>query len=594
MDAQQGEAAESFSHHTGLKGGVRSFVYGYRYREQIMAPLKEVSVGASISYRTAGQCKEMRPVVQVSLGCHSRGFACPHPDPKDIETTVAGMVKRAASRPPVASDELVAQLRLFVRKWLKENLIPLSPEADLSFSTWLDQTNYPDWRKCELRKVWEDAEGRLKPADLKCNSFPKDEVYPEYKHARTINSRSDVFKCYVGPIFHAIEQTVYEEPSFIKHVPVKDRPQYIMERLYREGAKYYATDYTAFESLFVPELMRACEFELYAYMTADVPQGQEFIDICNRVLAGENTCRFRDAVMKLRGTRMSGEMCTSLGNGFSNLMFMLFTCDRVGAKNVVGVVEGDDGLFTMVGSPPTTRDFADLGLVIKAEEHDTLSTASFCGIVFDPSERINVTDPRKVLCTFGYTSRQYARARPKKLARLLRSKALSLVHQYPGCPIITALGRYGLRVTNHVAAMSPVFGSSSADTWWHKFVWSHMKMEHTVSLMWTNPGPDTRRLVEKLYGITVEEQVAFERYLDGLNVLEPLNLEPLRHRFFALWSDYAETYGSDQDRFDRYLEFPARQYAYRADCPQEWDSGLLGKIRCVSGSSCFEPHGRSS
>ncbi len=555
-----------------------------------MAPLKEMSVGAKITYRTAG-CKEMRPVVQVSLGCHLRGFACPHPDPTDVETTVAGMVKRAASRAPTAREGEVEKLRLFVRGWLRKNLQPLSSEADISFDTWLDNAPYPAWRRENLRKKWEDADFRLKAADFKCNSFPKDEVYPEYKHARTINSRSDQFKCYVGPIFHAIEQEVYQDPSFIKHVPVKDRPQYIMDRLYREGAKYCATDYTAFESLFVPELMEACEFELYAYMTKALSIHQEFMDLCNRVLAGTNTCRFRDAILQVRGTRMSGEMCTSLGNGFSNLMFMLYTCDRVGAKGVVGVVEGDDGLFTMVGSPPTTEDFAELGLVIKAEVHDTLSTASFCGLIFDPLEKINVADPRKILCTFGYISRQYARARPIKLLRLLRGKALSLVHQYPGCPIVAALGRYALRVTMSVQGRHVFEMNSNLMYKFGRDLWCNWKTE---ALMWIEPGLETRRLVERIYGITVEEQIAYERYLDGLQVLCPLDSEPLFHRLSPLWAQYYEKYSCDEDRFSRYLEYPADVFPVLAGTSLEWDNGALGNVRCVSARLSEIRPGRSS
>jgi hypothetical protein len=412
--------------------------------------------------------------------------------------------------------------------------------------------------------IWDPEKARKY---FSCASFIKDEVYPTYKHARAINSRSDAFKCAVGPIFKLIEEQVFQHPAFIKHVPMDQRPEYIFQRLHSEGAKYFATDYTAFESQFVQELMSVCEFELYRFMCSFLPSGGEFMRLVEEVIGGLNVCKFRDFVTKLHGTRMSGEMCTSLGNGFSNLMFMLYTCQKVGCRSVIGVVEGDDGLFTMVGDPPTKEDFAELGLIIKADCHTKLETASFCGMVFDLEDRRIVTDPRKVLSTFGWTSRQYQSVRPHKLAALLRCKALSLAYQYPGCPVIAALSRYGLRVTAGADARKAL-SQRNLSSWERERL--EYAMSHADGLSHVEVGRNSRYLVEELYGVTVEEQLEIEKYLDSLQVLQPL-AGPIVGIMPQVWQDYFGSYSSVVDRCDPLLNYPVVQRWPRlAGFRQEW------------------------
>jgi len=345
--------------------------YGYRYGEFPLADIPEIKPGTRFSsYRNWD--RSVRPIVRSSLGCHVCRVALPHPDPSDPPTLEAGVRKRFAFNPPKAKPQILEDLRRFVQDFCRKHLIPLSPELDTGFETWLEKTPYPEWRKADLRRKHAELlalpNGREKY--LKVKSFMKDECYTEYKHARGINSRTDEFKTMVGPIFKLIEEAVFKLDWFIKKVPVKDRPAYIMERLFCVSGRYFETDYTAFESLFVAELMDCCEMELYKYMVSELPGGDEFISLITKALLGENECSFKFFTVWVQATRMSGEMCTSLGNGFSNLMFFLFLCWRKGSR-CTGVVEGDDGLFRVDGPAPTASDFRDLGLVIKMKEHRT-------------------------------------------------------------------------------------------------------------------------------------------------------------------------------------------------------------------------------
>lgn len=502
-----------------------------------------------------------RPPVMVSLGPHLAWSAPPHADPSDPYTTATGVLKRFASEPPKPIPGGLRKFRRFVEKWCRRNLTPLAPDVDTSVETWLASTDYPEWRKAELRTKWEACLNIRDPTKryMECKSFAKDETYPTWKHARAINSRSDEFKCAVGPIFKLIEKEVFKHDAFIKKIPVRDRPQYIIDKLKRDGHKYIATDYTSFEALFTPEVMESCEMVLYEYMTRLIPGGDEFMELVRDALLGVNVCSFKEFTTQVRGCRMSGEMCTSLGNSFTNLMLMLYVCHKKGCRDVAIVVEGDDGLCSMQGRfLPTAKDFADLGFIIKLEEHDSLTTASFCGLVFVEEDMINVVDPLKVLNNFGWTTARYARCGDGIKRDLLRCKALSLAHQYPGCPIISSLAQYGLRATRGRDIRSFVERTRHLPQWEREKLLSAMSGDLTPLPV----PPATRLLVESLYGISVETQLQMEKELDEKDDLSPVCSTSIIHVVPKEWIQYHEAYVVNVFKTD--MDYPS----------SSWDSAV--------------------
>lgn len=395
----------------------------------------------------------------------------------------------------------------------------LDSGCDVSVQSWLQGTDYPASRIAELLEL--DGAYREGKHDW-CKSFMKDEPYDLYKQVRAINSRSDEFKVRTGPIFKLIEKAVFELPYFIKKVPYNQRPQYIMDNVYADGATYVATDYTSFEALFTKDLMEDVELILYKYMSKHVEGGREWYDIVERALTGPQKCVFKHITVECNATRMSGDMCTSLGNGFANLMLMLFCCEENGNTNVRGVVEGDDGLFSMDGPRLTSKMFSDLGLNIKLEHHSELNKASFCGLIFDEFDRINVTNPMKMLCSFGWTSALYARSNSKKLRMLVRAKSLSIAYQFPGCPILSALAQYGLRVTSGVDVRHYATQSRNLNMWQRDILLEALKNKESLLV---EPPIRTRALVHEAFGIAPDRQIAIEGYLNGLNELTPLRID---------------------------------------------------------------------
>lgn len=407
------------------------------------------------------------------------------------------------------SRKLKRRFKRFIRLWLLTHLNPLTEEEIPSFETWLSDTPYPQSRKVELTRVWDKANRRPdKSRFRKVKSFIKDETYPDWKYPRLINSRVDEAKCYFGPVVQAVSDVLFSRPEFIKKVPVPDRPQFIRDTLFSSGldSDYVFTDYTAFEAHFTKEVMTVTQVELFKHMLKKCPDKREWMKYYELTMTGKNELAFKSIGATLLATRMSGEMDTSLSNGFSNLMLIEFLVRENGGK-VVGVVEGDDGLFRIspATSAPTTEQFADLGFTIKIAHTKELSEASFCGQVYDMTDLVVVTDIAEVLYRIGWTNKKYTKCSEKTALQLLRAKGFSLVYQYRNCPILDVLGRRILDLTAGVEIPESIYMNMDQ--------WERSKLRAAVNQklpILEEPGENTRQLVEKLYGITIAVQLELE------------------------------------------------------------------------------------
>jgi hypothetical protein len=270
---------------------------------------------------------------------------------------------------------------------------------------------------------------------------------------------------------------------------------------------------------------------------------------------------------------MSGEMCTSLGNSFANLMIFLFVCSKAGIdeEEVDGFVEGDDGLFRFHADQKIDdKIFTRLGLTIKIEKHAELHTAAFCGLIFDPSSLIIVTDPRKVLAEFGWADPFYVRCNDVRLKELLKAKSMSFAHQYPGCPIVQSLAQFGMRMTRHIDIKRFIEKNATMSHWHRERLMEAMEGDLT-----TVPVPDeARNIVESKFGITVSEQLEIEAMLDAKTDLTPIDLG-LPMYFPQEWNDYWANYVF-RDMGEYPTVFPKHMvYDNIPHATAEWDDSAI-------------------
>lgn len=325
------------------------------------------------------------------------------------------------------------------------------------------------------------------------DGFIKAESYSVPKEARGINSRCDAFKVYSGRWFKAIEDQLYKNEWFIKHIPVPERPA-LIAGLYKAGLRYYENDYKAFESHFTAELLRDCECQLYNKAFSSCPEVADFI--C-KVISGTNRIHMRGGlVFELSARRMSGDMCTSLGNGFTNLMVILFLVhEKHGIVN--GFVEGDDGLFA-TDVELTSGDFSSLGFTVDIHELRHPCLGHFCGNTCSTKGEV-MKDPRDVFRTFFWTA-SCIHAGDAVLSRLLRAKALSLAYELPQCPILGALARAACAKTDGI---TPRWDGHNA--------YKPVPVDYEGPTGAFSPSPEARDIFCELYGISVEAQKQTEQ-----------------------------------------------------------------------------------
>lgn len=493
---------------------------------------------AQIKVQFKEEVRAKQPVM-VSLGVHVDGACLPIPNPQNLVGVLGGLYKRNCKRNPPIDQSVLDQFAEFVDRWLGDHLVPLDG-GQLSIRKWLAESHYPQWRKDELLEVARlrgfdldgyDDNNCLQKRDEECIEFVKRETYPSFKEARLINSRHDAFKVLTGPFFHGVEKELFKLKWFVKYIPVRDRAK-VISTLFVPGSLAVCTDYSSFESMFVPKLWCAAEGKLYSYMAKNC--SKQLRDNIANILSGQNVMKFRSSEGRittyLDGTRMSGDMCTSLGNGFTNLMMMLFVAHESGVE-VDGYVEGDDGLF-MTSGPLCDELFARLGATIKLEQKE-INQASFCGNIFDLQAGQNIVDPIEKMVGFGWSTSRLAIGTGKNHKALLEAKARSLAFECPGCPILSSLSNYVLRCVGH-NDMHKILNDKSLN--------DYERERLSNALEWRGPqvavSPRTRELVSELYGVSVNEQLAIESYFDRQTELKPIPMSMIQSHIQPDWTHF--------------------------------------------------------
>lgn len=488
-----------------------------------------------------------RKPARISLGCHLLGAANPVPDRSHAPSQMEGAIKRVATAMPQIDRATLRRLKRFTIRFLEKEFAGLQfdPNEEFEFDDYIEETNYTRARKENLRTTHSVPFDPIKGKNVKM--FTKDENYPSYKAFRLINSRSDDYKTRVGPFFQKFGRKIFSSKFFIKKIPVNDRPAWLKSK-FADKPNLFCTDFTSFEATFVRLLLKV-EFQVYAWFLKYNKHKWKILNLITRVIGGVNYICAAQWAYKIACKRMSGEMNTSEGNGIMNLILTAFLLEEAGNRYTEMAVEGDDGIVDYDVRPPTAAEYARVGANIKIEIPKTLSEASFCGMIFDPDVLDNVCDPLDALMSFGYTTDQYCNSTDSKMKALLRSKSLSLLYQYPGCPIIRSLGLYGMRMTSSIddEYMWRTI-SKSAMCGYDRDLISELRVHfnhgHVASKI---VDYRTRLLVERKFNIPVELQLQTEAYLDGLNFLQPLNLplivdliNPDCQHYFSTYSRYIE------------------------------------------------------
>lgn len=437
---------------------------------------------------------DYRPVAsvvarQIGPVCNSANYLSP--DPHDPLNVIGGLINRVLIQPPThcfLNYQLRHSFKAFVTNWIKVNLAVVG--QPLSFEDWLIGLNVPQIRKEQLRTAYEM--GELPDSWNKCKSFIKREFYEMFKPPRTINSRVDNYKACSGRWFQFVEKSlIFQVSSFVKGLTPNERALRAAELTCQYRYKY-VSDFSRFESQMTREVMQSCELILYRFF--GVPE--RFL----RPLVGINKLKFNNVSASVVATRMSGDMCTSLGNGFTNLMVNSFVASLHNSR-ISGVVEGDDGLFC-TDVMPTEADFSQWGFRMSVKTVNEVGMAGFCSS-FWTNSGVCVVNPVRHLMRLGWSFHCTARASVAVREELLKSKCRSLIDLAPGCPLLWRTAAW---------FSESGYERNPYDVWKHGTEAGQRIFKSSLDLI--VPSSDQRQIVSDLFGITTRDQLRYESMID--------------------------------------------------------------------------------
>lgn len=389
---------------------------------------------------------------------------------------------------------------------------------------WLTNSTYGLKRQEQLRQMFHKFWSLpIQKRHLECKGFIKEEFYTEEKFARCIISRDDVFKSLVGGIMHALDEYCYKNSPiskhFVKHKPVDSYPSMMAEvaRIYRTVLE---TDYSSFEGSFQLKYQQVVEIRFFKHMLKNnpihlsyvlasypptAPSGMNKADKDRYETTHSPWIQFPFYKIKLPDNRKSGEMWTSLANGFSNLVNMKCICDKHG-QPFDGFVEGDDGYFGLADESITSQDFDELGFTIKMQYATEPSDLSFCGVRFS-METNHALLTEEYLTRIGWTCKEkYFNASDRTKLALFKSYCMSIMHLSRHTPILGPL------VAHYLSLLKDIVAKHDALDWWEK----HMLAEYKDTS--TDIHPHDRSTYAKITSIPSLKQQQIEELIPTLTL----------------------------------------------------------------------------
>lgn len=462
-----------------------------------------------------------RHYVAAALPTHVQNV-CPYvPDNQCSLGKLTSVFKRLLKKPP--DIKYYKDQKNFVRNLLYNTVTPLEPHELMTYPEFRESIPHPEWRKLQLDEALEEYPKTSPKSHSSIKSFIKREMFLEPKIPRSINARCDKAKVKYGPMVKSIERKFYDELGyFAKHIPPIDRPRIIKER-FSHFQHIYCSDYTAFESHMTPRMMRVNESQFIRYMMqyANPKLAKQYI----RMLEGKNVPKSSALSVSVYGVRQSGEMSTSLSNGFTNMASIIYMLWRkLGRPNLSSekfwnqfdlLIEGDDALIGYNGEFELTEaDFSEVGLTSKIEKHRTIETTRFCQIAFQQDDMKPIADVRRSIQKIFFTMAQGFKGKLSKMLQFQQAKARSLLYEFPACPVVTSIGKALLRLS---AGAEPIF----EDNWKHKPSLTEIEKliaENKFSMK-------SRIFVEQTQNISIQTQLEIEKLFDELKENRVLNLD---------------------------------------------------------------------
>jgi len=461
------------------------------------------------------------------------------PDPDDAMNQAAAVMHRVGCAMPDIDPTEKSRFLAYAKEFIKVKFTPVEQNGVKSFREWIEtQKSYSGARKEQFTKLREEMEV-LTDKTAENKSFIKWEMYAKPKMPRGINSYDDTSKVLLGPLIQAIDKATFSTKYFVKGSDPRDWPAKLLE-LFGDNP-VQETDFSSFEAHHRDMYSEIVVFWI-DHMTSKCGIATQERDLIVKMVQGINKMKFSKLTAEIHQRLMSGALWTSSANGVLNLLILSYlsadslrpdlTPEQLVANIdslFTGLVEGDDGIC--LDRNVKQQKVKKLGLELKFKTSESFADASFCGIVCDPMELKNISDPIKFLRNFFVLPPELAHMKPARRLAMLRAKALSYKYMLNDCPIIGPLCQWVCDNTRDLEA-------KCAGRELGKFKDELLARAIDGKTWQQNPEitPRMRSIMERKFKISACEQVRIESAFasaDGmliqLNLREYLELNDIDH-----------------------------------------------------------------
>ncbi|APG76107.1 hypothetical protein 1 [Beihai tombus-like virus 15] len=262
-------------------------------------------------------------------------------------------------------------------------------DAPMHFDEWVER--YPPARQEQLRKA------HYKPLNHNVDMFIKIEQLDDQKHPRAIQARHDSYKSKLGPWVARLEKRCIEAlPNFVKKLNDEQRAEKVAE-LKCKADNIIEIDFTRFDRNCTKELLSATEHYIYDKVFPKEIASLLHLQLRNKVRSA------RGYTYSVEGTRMSGDVNTSIGNCL--IVLCLSLAAGLELENIL--VEGDD--MIAAASDITLQKFSDEVIKATGMIPKTVVThrgGSFCSrydVIDSEGKPRRVRHPLRDITRYGYT-----------------------------------------------------------------------------------------------------------------------------------------------------------------------------------------------
>jgi hypothetical protein len=197
------------------------------------------------------------------------------------------------------------------------------------------------------------------------------------------------------------------------------------------------------------------------------------------------------------------------------------------------------GVFGVDGRSVLEQFYVSLGFNVKMEVHASITTANFCSMMFDIDELVVMPNPMKKIMNFGWIDPKFHGAGIKTKDKLLKGKAISLLAESRGVPVLQTLALRVIYLTHRVKA-------KFADSW------TRDKFEDNPNLEPLPVSTHSRILFEELHGFGIDEQIELENYFSKI-MIEPIDHPYITCRYsldqIDCWNRYHHDDTIDDDPY---------------------------------------------